>query len=51
MINVGVREDNGVDGFWINREGRPVALAQRLIALEQTTIDQYTLTFIFKKMA
>ena len=41
VVNVRVGEDHGVDLSRIDRQRRPVAQAQLLVALEQPAVDQY----------
>ena len=46
VVQMGVGEDDGVDvGRW-HWQGRPVAQAQRLVALEQAAIDQQALAAV-----
>ena len=40
VVQMGVGEDDGVDLVWADGQALPIALAQQLIALEQSAIDQ-----------
>ena len=40
MIHMGVGQNDCVQGFRVEREGAPIALAQHLEPLEESTIDQ-----------
>lgn len=50
MVEVGMRQDDGVDARWRNRKCCPVEFAQVLQALEQAAIDQDALVAIGEEM-
>ena len=46
VIEVGMGENDGVDVIWRKGQGRPIAQAKLLVALEQTAIHQQALAIV-----